>query len=295
MRTSLVRNLVVLSGAGALLLSGCGSSGSPDASGTAPQSYGGPQNGTQNGTRGQNGPAPGANGKVAAVDGSTAQVQNATAGQVAVTWNGSTTFTKQVSTTRAAVKTGVCVAAEPTSDSSSSSQTEVTAASVRITAKTNGSCTPVLRGGGPQLQQNGGGPQTQGDGPGGPPTDGAAPDRTQLRGFGAFGEVTGVTANGFTVTATMPTGQGTSDTETRTVTVTVTSATTYTTTAKGAASDVKVGVCVRAEGTTDSTGAVTAKTIAVTPPVDGQCGGMVFRRDGAPDSGGAGSTTTKVS
>lgn len=284
------RQMLALGGAGLLLFgaTACGSgSNSPQA-----QSY--PGSGTQNqGSQNQNGQAqgrfPGANGQVAAVSGSTAQVQSQLSGQVAVTWTGSTSFTKQVSTTLAAVRTGVCVMVEPTSASASSASpgampTTVTAAHVRITAKTNGSCTPTFRGGGT-------GPQTQGNGAQGLPPGGAAPEggtvpgggtgRTQFRGFGAFGEVTAVSGTGFTVATTVPNGSSTSTTR---VTVTVAKSTTYTTTAKGSATDVKVGVCLRAEGTTDNTGAVTARTIAVSPSTGGQCG-MVFSRNVAPGAG----------
>jgi hypothetical protein len=304
MRTS--RTLLAVAGATVLLLgaAACGSS-SPKADGNTPQAYGGSQNGNQ--AQGRTGP-PGADGKVAAVDGSTAQVQNQMTGQVAVSWTSATTFTKQVSTTKAAVTTGTCVMVEPAQGSAGDSATAVTAASVRILPKTNGSCTPALRGGGPQVQQNGGGPpaggsaEGPGSSPGSGPAGGGRPGRNQLRGFGAFGEVTGVTASGFTVSATMPTGgtgSGTgSGTRTSTVRVTTSPSTTYTTTAKAAASDVKVGVCLRAEGTADSTGAISARTIAVTPPVNGQCGGMVFRRDGGPGQGsvsGSSADTTQVS
>jgi hypothetical protein len=43
---------------------------------------------------------------------------------------------------------------------------------------------------------------------------------------------------------------------------------------------VKVGVCVAASGTTDDTGAVTATSMAVSQPVDGQCGGVMRFRSG---------------
>lgn len=290
MRTSrLTRQVLAVCGTGALLLTAaaCGSNGDDgndgngNASGQA-QQYGDPPNGPQGRTGGA---MPGANGKVAAVDGSTAQVQSQMTGQLAVTWTASTTFTKQVAAKLADIQAGDCVMVEPTdtgSDSSGSTSTTpptaVTAATVRITEKTDGSCAPAMRAGGPQ---DGGGPQVQqnGEGPGAAP-DGAAPGDgpQQFRGFGAFGEVKAVTGNGFTVTTTLPAGQGSESTTTE-VTVTVTGDTTYTTTAKGTAADVKVGVCVRADGSTDSTGAVTATSIAVTPAVDGQCGGMVFRRD----------------
>lgn len=304
MRTS--RMTLALCGAAAVLLgAGACGGGSKDATGTTPQSYGDAQKGPQSGSQGD-GP-PGASGTVAAVDGSTAQVQNPMSGQVAVSWTSATTFTKQVAAARTDVKTGVCVVVEPTRSTGSAGSgaedttppTEVAAAAVRITAKTNGTCAPAIRAGAPQLQRNGdGGPQVQGEGP---PPDDATPGRTQLRGFGAFGEVTGVTADGFTVSSAQPAGNG-SETEATTITVTVTAATTYTTMAKGTASDVKVGVCVRADGTVDGTGAVTAKTIAVTPPQDGQCGAMTFRRDGAPGSSsgpgsdsGSSSGATRVS
>ena len=66
---------------------------------------------------------------------------------------------------------------------------------------------------------------------------------------------------------------------------------TDTTTATGSASDVEVGACLRAEGTTDDTGAVTAKTIAMTPATaEGECGGGFLRRSGGP-TGGTGATT----
>lgn len=308
MHTSrLTRQVLAACGTGVLLLgaTACGDDGANDSKGTdgdasgQTQQYGGDGSGPQNGTG--PGAMPGANGKVAAIDGSTAQVQSQLTGQVAVTWNASTTFTKQVAASLADVKAGDCVMVEPTEDSASSGEsppTEVTAATVRITEQVNGSCTPALRGGGlgdsaPQTQ--GSGPQVEGDGPGSAPdgSDGAPP-RAQLRGFGAFGEVKDVTANGFTVTTTLPNDADDNETTTE-VTVTVDRNTTYTTMAKGAASDVEVGVCVRADGTTDSTGAVTAKSIAVTPAVDGECGGMVFQRDAPGADSGTSSGTVKES
>jgi hypothetical protein len=94
-----------------------------------------------------------------------------------------------------------------------------------------------------------------------------------LRGaFGAAGKVTAVSASGFTVDSTRP------DTTTKTsVAVTTTSSTKYTTNAKATASDVEVGGCLTAQGTTDDTGAVTAKTVSLSTAVDGECGGGFFR------------------
>ena len=274
------RKLAAAGGAAALLLamSACGN-GDNDTPSVKGQD--GPQN--QQAGPGADGRMPGANGKVAAVSDSTAQVQGMD-GQVAVTWNGSTTFTKDVSATLADVKVGACVLVAPSGDAGSSSTpaTEVTAANVRITAKTNGSCGVGLRGpggpDGPGSGQAGSGPQLNGT----PPSGGPKGQRPQVRAIGgAIGEVTAVTSDGFTVDSVLPG----SDDKTA-MTVTVGADTTYTRTAAGAAADVKVGVCVAASGTTDDTGALTATSVAVSQPVDGACGGpMRFTSDtGAPST-----------
>lgn len=278
-RPDLARRLAAACGAVLLLLgtAACGNGGDGGNGGaTGPTGErGGPQT-RQDGPGG--GRPPGVNGKVAAVDGSTAQVQGVD-GQVAVTWTGSTSFTTEVGAALSDVKVGDCVAVgtgeQPSSDSTPS--TEVTAASVRIIERTDGSCGPTVRG---PAGPDGSGPQSYG----GPPPGAGGGPRPQVRVGGAIGEVTAVSATGFTVDSIVP---GESGSDTRAVQVSVGAGTTYTTTAKGAASDVKVGVCVVAGGTTDDTGAVTAKTIAVSQPQDGQCGGfMRFKSDGG-DGGGA--------
>lgn len=270
---SITRTIAAACGAGVLLVgaTACGSSGdeqTPTRSSGTTTDQGAPSTIRQ---------APGADGEVAAVDGSTAQVQSSDAGQVAVTWTATTTFTKQVAASLADVVVGDCVmvapveSEEPGSDAAPTQPTEVTAASVRISEPTDGACAPT---GGP------GGGMGPPDGAPASPPDGA---RTQVRGIGgAFGTVSAVSDDGFTVVSSFPGAEA----ET-TVAVTVAKATTYSTTAEGAASDVQVGVCVRAEGKTDSTGAVTATRIAVSPAVDGECtGGMVRFRSGAPNATG---------
>lgn len=218
---------------------------------------------------------PGATGTVAAVDGSTAQVQNPQSGQVAVTWTGDTTFTQEVDGSLDDVAVGGCVMVESDDAGTDPDATEFAAATVRITEPNDdGGCGP-------------GGPG--GDRPEGAPSDrpsdfseGApdgAPDGTQVRGFGRVGEVTAVTADGFTLSTTTPGSDEPSE-----LTVTVDGDTAYTTTAPAEASAVKVGRCVTARGDSDDTGAVEATSIAVSEPVDGQCGGF-FRSAGGP--GGA--------
>ncbi|HET6165762.1 MAG TPA: DUF5666 domain-containing protein [Marmoricola sp.] len=259
----LARKVTVACGAVVLLLgaSACGSGSNDNTTGTT--GNGDPQ------TQQQSGPdnkMPGANGKVAAVADSTAQVQGMD-GQVAVTWNGTTSFTKEVTASLADVKVGDCVFVGSAGQSSAGSTpaAEVTAASVRITRKTNGSCTAGMRGPG---GSSGDGPQVNGTPPQGVPSGGTRP---QLRGFGgAVGEVTAVSASGFTVSSVRPGSDSTTP-----VSVTVDGSTSYTSTAKGSAADVKVGACITATGSTDDTGAVTARSIAVSQPRDGQCGGLV--------------------
>lgn len=246
-----------------MVAAGCGNSSNNADASTGNEQTGGPSSGGQG-----PGGGPAGSGMVTDVSGSTAQVQGQQS-QVAVTWTGSTTFTKDVTTDGSAVKVGSCVAAfavpasgtSPSPDSTPSDT--VAATSVRITAATNGTCT---------LQRGAGG----GTPPDGAPEGGSRERPTDLpsngagRGFGggAIGTVTKVTDTGFTVASEQPG----SSTKTTTVTVTTGGSTVYSTTGKATASDVKVGVCVTSSGKADDTGAITAKTIAVSKPTDGECG-----------------------
>jgi hypothetical protein len=280
-RPRLAGKVAAACGTAALLLgaSACGS-GEPDGDNATATDESSEQAGPRSQQDGPDVQIPGANGKVAAVDGSTAQVQGME-GQVAVTWNGSTTFTKQVAASLSDVEIGDCVLVTTDDEDASSGATpatEVTADTVRITVPTNGSCGLGGRGPGGDGPSGDGGPQLNGT----PPTD--APDgaQPQIRGMGgAVGEVKAISATGFTVASVTPGSEDTTD-----VTVTVDGDTAYTTMVKGAASDVTVGICVQADGTTDDTGAVTAKSIAVTPPQDGLCGAFMRLRS----SDGSGST-----
>lgn len=282
----LVRRIGAACGAAVLLLgvSACGSDDAADgATGQVDDS-----SGSADGQGSQDGPAgrmPGANGKVAAVDGSTAQVQSQQDGQVAVTWNGSTTFTRQVDATLSDVEVGSCVLVAPAAlpaagdaDPPTEVPTEVAAGSVRITPKADDSCSAGMAGpGGPAGLPDGVEPPT--DAPPGADGGGAP---MQVRGaLGAMGEVTAVSATGFTVASARPGTDATTS-----VTVTVDQDTTYSTTAAASASDVEVGVCVQASGTSDDTGALTATRIAVSPPQDGECGGPVMFRAGEGDGPG---------
>jgi hypothetical protein len=280
----------------ALVLSGCGGSSSGSPAGAAAPT-GGQTTGAANG---QGGRPPGVFGLVAQISGKTLQVQS-TSEQTAVIYTTSTKFTATVATTKKDVTVGSCVvvrtadatggtgAATPTARPTQSSS--VTATSVTITAPTGGQCAITAAFGGGGFRGTGGG-GTGGPGsgqitpggvrPSGAPTGGA-------RGFGGgfaqmtFGKVTAVSGSGFTVAAetfagrqgsagsTPTTPTGTPSLTTRTVTVTTSAKTTYTTTKTATASALAVGKCVSARGATDSTGSVTATSIAVTPAVDGAC------------------------
>jgi len=257
-----------------LSLTGCGKEPVADAASGQPDGYAAP-----NGVTEVAGP-PGASGEVAEVSGRTLQVQNAMTGQVAVTWTGKTTFTQEVSATLADVSVGDCVMVTPTDSSSGS--TTVAADRVRITTPVDGECTPAGDRGPGGMPD---GMMTSGPAPEGMPADLPTDLPTDLPsdapgGFrsmaGAFGKVTAVSASGFTVESVQMSAPGSTESATSAVTVTVTGDTSYSMTAKATGQALKVGVCVDARGDEDSTGAVTATSIAISPKVDGQCGSFGF-------------------
>jgi len=248
-------------------LSACGGGNDPEATDAGPQ---GSAPNVQGG--GPGGQAPGASGEVADVSGRTAQVQSQN-GQVAVTWNGDTTFTEEVDAALADVTVGSCVmvtSADSTdADSTDAEATAVTAATVRVTEATDdGGCGFGAGGPGGDGQRPEGMPtDLPTDMPTDVPTDVPSGAPGMMRGgFGTVGEVTAVSADGFTVSSQRPSAEDATE-----VTVTVGEDTSYTTTATAQAAAVKVGRCVVARGDSDDTGAVTATTISVSDPVDGAC------------------------
>ncbi|GAA4721847.1 hypothetical protein [Nocardioides conyzicola] len=264
-------------------LAACGSDASGEASDSA-AAAGGPAGQTAGG---QGGRAPGASGEVAAVSGTTAQVQSQASGQVAVSWTGKTTFTQQVDATLADVTVGSCVVVTTADDGSSGDAstapaTEVTAATVRITAASDDGTCGFGGGGQRPAGAPSGMPTDRPSGaPSGAPSGGPGGGGRGFGGFGTVGEVTAVSATGFTVTATQPGGGESADATSTEVSVTVGDDTTYTTNAKATAAAVKVGACVNALGESDDTGAVAATSISVSQPVDGACtGGFGMGRAG---------------
>ncbi|MER6974060.1 hypothetical protein ABT304_23565 [Nocardioides sp. NPDC000445] len=274
-------SLVALAAVGLIALSGCGADGDA-ATDQQGQGYG-QEEGQRQGQE-MGGGMPGASGEIAAIDGSTLQVQSSDA-QTAVTYTDKTTISQQVSAALADVTVGSCVTVT-TADGSESSDTAVTAGTVRITEKTDGSCAGGFGGG----QRPEGMPTDMptdmpSDMPEGMPSGGPG---GMGGGMGTSGEVTAVNDSGFTVAATSRDSE-----ETTSVSVTVGSETTYTTTRTATKSALVVGTCVTATGEADDTGAVTAERISVSDPVDGECttgfGGRGGMPGGAPGQDGASS------
>lgn len=238
---------------------------------------------------GQRGDMPGATGKIAAADGSTIQVQGNDS-QTAVTYTDKTAITQQVTGSLSDVTAGLCVTVTP-ADGSQSSDTAVTAGTIRVTEKTDGSCQGGFGGGRPSGMPEGGMPSgmPEGETPSGAPEGGmpsAGPGGGG--GFGTSGEVTAVSGDTITVAATSfaPQAEEGAELETTTVTVTTTGKTTVTTTKAADATALIIGRCVTANGTADDTGAVSAERIEVSDAVDGECS-TGFGRGGFPGGGGS--------
>ncbi|HEY4458274.1 MAG TPA: DUF5666 domain-containing protein [Pseudonocardiaceae bacterium] len=243
-----------------------------------------------------NGPQtpPGAFGTAAAVNATSLEVQNPTSGQVTVNFTSSTTFSNTVSGTLADVTTGACVTVSSTATGSSrpAPGTPITARTVTITQAGANGCTAGAGGFGGGRGPGGG---QGGTGTSRPPRPSASTrpsgangaNRGNVGGF-AFGSVTAVSATGFTVHSAARGQTAATDT-----TVTVNSSTTYSKVESATSSALAVGDCIAAVGSTDDTGAVTAKTIGISKPGPNGCtqgfgGGRGFGGRGG-NGGGTGS------
>jgi hypothetical protein len=228
-------------------------------------------------TQGQGGQGmPGVTGLLAAVQGTTLQVQGPTS-QTAVVYTATTAITQTVPATSADVTVGECVAVRSAQTTSGAPTSPVAATSVALTAPVNGSCAPGAGGGGGPGGPGGVRPSGR---PNGTPPSGA-PGAGRGFGGGAFGNVTAVNGSGFTVASAGRAAPGASPSASPTpVTVTTTAATTFTKQQKGTSAALKQGVCVTARGAQDSSGTVTATSIAVRPAVNGSCTNGFGARNG---------------
>ncbi|MET0788524.1 MAG: hypothetical protein ABWY33_04705 [Cellulomonas sp.] len=292
MPTLTTRLLPAIAAAAVLVLAGC-SAGTSDAA--APAATAAPQQQSDGPQRSGPGGGGGASGEIASVTGTVMQVRSTDA-QTAVTWTDATTFSASVAGALPDVTVGSCVVAVSTSTSSGETDTGATApleaTSIQLTtAADDGTCTGGFGGGGP-----GGGPRPDGaptdlpsmqagDRPSGAPTD--LPPGGAMRAFDgvAGGKVTAIDGSTLTVEVT---GQ---DDATTSRTVTVTDATTYTKSVVADASAVVVGQCASARGEADDSGKVTATSIAISAPTDGECSAGFTGRGfpgGGPGQGGSG-------
>ncbi|MGN6332938.1 MAG: hypothetical protein ACTHOD_15020 [Motilibacteraceae bacterium] len=289
----------------ALVLTACGPT-TPTAAG-APSTAPAPSSSARPGGGGAGFGGPGgaggfnaASGLVADLTGSTLQVQDPRAGQTAVTFTSSTTWQQVKAVSASALAVGDCVVvvstsaptarptAPPTSGGAPDSPTgPITARSVEISAAQGGQCGPgrgfagglggqrdrVTASPRPSLSPGAPGTRPGGRGSGG---FGGLGGFGGFGGFGASGTVTAVSADGFSLQETRRgPGDGTGTTATApttsTVQVTTTPSTSWTQTVAATSSAAKVGVCAAAIGPADDTGAVTARSITISQPVDGSC------------------------
>jgi len=242
-------------------IAACSSSNAPRAASSTSNSDGSQARTGQFGA-GPRGPA--ASGLIAAVDAADIQVQNASTGQTEVTFTSKTRFTETAAATRAALTVGSCVLAI------SSTSSDVT--SVTISPAQNGQCTAGF--GRPTDGRSFSGGVRPSGAPSGFPSDVPSNLRSGARAtFGDIvsGKVTALNGNALTVASRTSTG-------TAPKTVTLTSSTKYELTGVATKAALKVGRCATAEGSTGTTGAVAATSIAVTPAVSGQCSFTFGRR-----------------
>jgi hypothetical protein len=237
------RTLVVVAAvlAAVLGLAACGGSSSASSPSSSAAAGGGVAGGGGQAGR------PAAAGQVAAISGSTMQVQSQQTGQVAVSWTSSTTFSHSVTTAFSAVKAGDCVVATAPSGSAG---TSFTATALTVSTPVNGQC--------------GGGQRPAGQRPSGLPS--GAPGQ---RAGGAFatGTVTSMSGSIVVIAARQPGPNG----STTNRSITVGPQTKITTPQSTTSQSVKVGLCVSAQGSADSSGTVTASSVRISDPVNGQC------------------------
>jgi hypothetical protein len=197
---------------------------------------------------------------VAAISGTTMQVQSPQAGQVAVGWTSSTTFTHPVTTTLSAVKAGDCVVATAPSGSTG---TSFTATALTVSSPVNGQCGGPGGAGGPGGGGLGNGQRPTGQRPSGFPSGGPG----GAGGGFATGTVSSVSGSSVVIAARQLGSAG----STTNRNVTVNSTTKISTQKSTTSGSLKVGLCVNAQGKADSTGKVTATSVRITNPVNGQC------------------------
>ena len=225
--------------------------------------------------------SPPTSGSVAAISGSSMEVQNQQTGQVTVNWTPSTTFSQVASVPSSSAAAGDCVTV-----SGSSSKGTITAKTVTISQPTAGKCNTGGAGGSGGFGGAGGfGGGTRPSGASGRPAGGFPGGRPggatggRRPGFGGSGNVgfasgtvksatpTSLVISGFSsasITKNAKSSKKPTTPKTTTVKVKTTSSTTYSENQAAASTNLAVGDCVTAAGSSDSTGAVSATTVRIT-------------------------------
>ena len=238
-------------------------------------------------------PSPFTTGMLAGLAGSTLTVQARNGNNTTVVVTSSTSYLQTTSASASDIAKGDCVRVAGTGSASSGVQ----ASTVVITKPTPKGCTRNPAGG----ARRGAGSGRFGNGTpgsGGPPF--TSPNGTPFTLPGgstvpsniaaAFGTVISVSGQQLTVKSQVSQTNNKSKAKTRTVTVTLTGSTTLSQTNTAAESNLAVGSCVSANGTPDSLGTITAKSVTISQPVNGSCAGG-FGGFGGGFRGGAGGGT----
>jgi len=237
-------------------------------------------------------PSPFTSGMLSALTGSTLSVaaRNGTTTTVVVT--SSTAYQQTKAATASDVAKGDCVRIVGTGSTTKGIQ----ATTVVLTKPTAKGCTPRNALGG---TGSGSGARRFGSGTPGStqftlPNGSAGTVPANIA--AAFGTVSSVSGDQLTVKEQAPktTNKTKTKAKTATVAVTLTGSTTVTETVNGTVADLAVGSCVTANGTVDSLGTITAKSVTTSQPQNGSCGGGFggFRGRFGSGAGAGGGTPT---
>jgi hypothetical protein len=225
-------------------LAGCGAAASAGSS--SPGASASPRFGGRNGISGE----------LVQMNG-TNLVVNSQSGDVTVVYTNATTFQKTSTGTFADILAGKCLTTSGQKDASGA----LTATTVRLSDKVNGACRFA-------------GPRT-----GAPATARPSPPAGRPNFSVVGGEVTAVSGNAVTVTASTGASQ----------TVTVPTTVRVSKSSPATASDLALHQCITANGPKDTSGKVTARSIAIVPPGPSGCatgGRGGFGGGGVPGGGG---------
>jgi hypothetical protein len=219
--------------------------------------------------------SPPTSGSVAAISGSSMEVRNQQSGQVTVNWTPSTTFSQVASVPSSSAAAGDCVTV-----SGSSSKGTITAKTVTISQPTAGKCNSGGSGGsggfGGGARPGGASGRPAGGFPGGRPGGATGGRRPGFGGSGNVGFASGTVKSATStslvisgissasITKNAKSSKKPATPKTATVKVKTTSSTTYSENQAAASTNLAVGDCVTAAGSSDSTGAVSATTVRIT-------------------------------